>query len=127
MQWPPRPGSGVEAHEAEGLGGGGVEHVPDVETEAVVDDLELVDEGDVDRAEDVFGELRGLGNAGRGDPHCRVDDLIVEGLGEVTGNWIDAAHDLGDVGRAEGRVAGVFTFGREGQEKVSSALESFEF
>ena len=51
----PRPG--IEAHEAEGLGRGGVDHLPDVDAEPVAELGELVDEGDVDRAEDVLEEL----------------------------------------------------------------------
>ena len=57
----------VEAHETEGFGFCCVEDIPDVDAEAVVDDLEFVDEGDVDGSEDVLGELCGLGDAGRGD------------------------------------------------------------
>src|SRR5690606_11658593 len=52
---PAEPRAGVETLEAEGLGGGGVEHFPDVDAHALVDQLELVDQRDVDRAVDVFG------------------------------------------------------------------------
>ena len=56
--------AGVEAHEAEGLGRGGVDHLPDVDPEPVAELGELVDEGDVDRAEDVLQQLRELGRLG---------------------------------------------------------------
>ena len=63
--------TGVEAHEAEGLGRGGVDHLPDVDAEPVAELGELVDEGDVDRAEDVLEQLRQLGRLGAGED----DDL----------------------------------------------------
>ena len=57
MQCPPRPGPGIERHEAERLGLGRVDHLPDVDAHGVVDHLQFVDERDVDGAEDVLGEL----------------------------------------------------------------------
>src|SRR6202000_1524487 len=44
----------LEAHEAERLGRGGVDHLPDVDVETVAELGQLVDESDVDRAEDVL-------------------------------------------------------------------------
>ena len=65
------PGPGLEAHEAERLGRGGVDDLPDVDAHAVGEHRELVDERDVDRAEDVLQQLRQLGHLGRGDRHER--------------------------------------------------------
>ena len=84
MQWPPKAGTRVEAHEAEGLGLGGVEDVPDVDVHLLEDHLELVDEGDVDAPEDVLDELAGLGGAGVLDADGGVEDFGVEGLCEIT-------------------------------------------
>ena len=67
MQWPPYPGPGIEGHVAERLGRGGLDDLPDIDAHAFEDHLELVDQGDVDRAEDVLQELGGLGDPGRGD------------------------------------------------------------
>ena len=57
----------VEAHEAEGLGRGGVDHLPDVDLEPVAELGQLVDQGDVDRAEDVLQQLRQLRRLGGGE------------------------------------------------------------
>ena len=73
MQWPPRPGPGLEAHEAERLRRGGVDDLPDVDPHPVAELRELVDERDVDRAEDVLEQLRQLGRLGRRDAVDAVD------------------------------------------------------
>ena len=61
---PAHPGPGLEAHEPERLGRGGVDHLPDVDAEPLAELRQLVDEGDVDRAEDVLEQLRELGRLG---------------------------------------------------------------
>ena len=66
-------GAGIERHEAEGLGLRRLDHLPDVDAHRVVDDLQLVDEGDVDRAEDVLRQLDGLGGRRAGDRHDGLD------------------------------------------------------
>ena len=63
------PGPGLEAHEAERLGRGGVDDLPDVDPHPVGEHRQLVDERDVDRAEDVLQQLGELGDLGRGDRH----------------------------------------------------------
>ena len=52
---------------------------------AVVDDLQLVDESDVDRAEDVLGDLHRLRRRGRGHRHDLVHEGAVEGDGQRRG------------------------------------------
>ena len=59
-------GARREAHEPERLGRRGVDDLPDVEAHPLAQQGELVDEGDVDVAEDVLEELRQLGRVGRG-------------------------------------------------------------
>jgi hypothetical protein len=71
---PTHPGPRVEAHEAERLRGRGVDDLPDVDLEALAEHRQLVDQGDVDRAEDVLEQLGQL---------CRVrgahlDDLVAD-------------------------------------------------
>ena len=61
------PRAGLEAHEAVGLGRRRVDHLPDVDPHPVAEHRELVDERDVDRAEDVLEQLRHLRRLGRGD------------------------------------------------------------
>ena len=69
MQCPPRPGPGIERLEAERLGLGRLDHLPDVDPHPVVEHLQLVDQGDVDGAVGVLEDLAGLGHLGAGDRH----------------------------------------------------------
>ena len=55
-------GTGVEGHESERLGFGRIDDLPHVNAHGGVDDLELVDQGDVDAAEGVFEQLGRLGH-----------------------------------------------------------------
>ena len=78
MQWPPRPGPGIERHEAERLGLGRVDHFPHVDVHAVAHQRQLVDQADVHRAERVLEQLHHLGDAGRADRDDRLDRRAVE-------------------------------------------------
>ncbi len=75
---PAEAGTGVEGHEAEGLRLGGLDHLPDVDPHGVVDQLQLVHERDIDRAEDVLGQLHGFGRPGRGDRYGADHEPVVE-------------------------------------------------
>ena len=57
-------GAGIEGLEAEGLGFGGVDDFVDVDAHLHAELLELVDQGDVDAAVDVFEQLGHLGDRG---------------------------------------------------------------
>ena len=96
----------------------GIDHREDVDAQPLEDELELVDQGDVARAEDVFGEL---GGRGRGDGHDLRDEAAVEGRSERHGvrlvgteaagpevwdHRVQRAGDEGEIGlavRAQGR------------------------
>jgi len=54
---PAEPGTGIERHETEGLRLGRVDHLPDIDSHGVVDELQFVHERDICGAEDVLGEL----------------------------------------------------------------------
>ena len=71
---PADAGPGRELHEPERLGRRGVDDLPDVEAHPLAQQRELVDERDVDVAEDVLEELRELGRVGR----RQLDDLVVD-------------------------------------------------
>ena len=60
-----QPRSRVERHEAERLGLRRLDHLPDIDTHPAERHLQLVDESDVDRAEDVLEELARLRHARR--------------------------------------------------------------
>ena len=109
-----QPGAGVEGLEAEGLGAGGVDDFVDVDAHAHTELLELVDEGDVDAAVDVFQKLGHLGDGGGADGDDAAEDGAVHGCGELRGGGAAATDDFGDVVAGDGFVAGVFALGAEG-------------
>ena len=78
------------------------------------EDLELIHQGDVDAAIDVFEQLGHLGGARGGDPHRAGEDAFVESGGELCGDGLVAADHLWDVAAGDGGVAGVFALRREG-------------
>jgi len=80
---PADPGAGVEGLEAERLGRGGVDDLPDVDVEGVGELRELVDERDVDRAVGVLEQLRQLGGAGRPDDVDPLHEPAVGGRGHA--------------------------------------------
>src|SRR5262249_40214436 len=53
--------SGIKRHVAERLRLGCFYHFPDIDSHGPIDELQLIDECDVDRPENVLGELSGLG------------------------------------------------------------------
>ena len=71
-------GARVEAHEPVGLGRGRVDDLPDVDAHAIGEHRKLVDERDVDRAEDVLEQLGQLGGLGAGYAHELIAHQPVE-------------------------------------------------
>ncbi len=124
MQCPPQPGPGSKRMNPNGFVAARVEHLPDVDSHAVVDHLELVDQGDVHRAEDVLQQLGGLGGAGVRHPHHAGHHLLVELLRQVAGDLVGAADQLGDVRRRKIGVARVLALRRVGEEEVLAAAEA---
>ena len=118
-----QPGAGIEGLEAERLGPGRLDHLPDVDPHAGVDHLQLVDQGDVDGAIGVLEDLAGLGDLGAGDGDDPDDHLAVQRRGELEAGRVEAADDLGDGGRRELGVARVLALGAEGQEEVDARPE----
>ena len=119
MQWPPRPGPGIERHEAERLRLGRLDHLPDVDAHRVADDLQLVDQRDVDGAEDVLGQLHGLGHRAAttpARPRPRAGRRAPRRAASASG--VVAADHLGDRGGVEVGVARVLALRREGEEEV---------
>ena len=64
MQCPPTPGPGVEWHVAKRFGLGGINNLPDVDTHVAKNHLELVNQCDVHRAENILRELYRFGSFG---------------------------------------------------------------
>ena len=113
-------GTGIERHEPEGLGGGGIDHFPRVHAQAPAHERELVGERDVDVAEDVLVQLHELGHLRARDRVHARDDLPVERGRQLGAGGRDAAHDLGNVADLEDRVARIDPLRREGDEEVQA-------
>src|SRR5262249_35421375 len=89
-------GAPVEGPEAERLGPGRLDHLPDVDPHARVDHLELVDQGDVDGAVGVLEDLAGLGDFEAANGNDADDHLGIERSGQLEAGGIEAADDLGN-------------------------------
>ena len=120
-------GTGVEGVEAEGLGLGGVDDFMDVDPHAHAKLLQLVDEGDVDAAVDVFKQLGHFGNGGAADGHDAAEDGSVKCRGQLHRGRAATAHHLGNVVAGYRVIAGVFTLGRESYMKTGLARGSRGF
>ena len=119
---PARPG--VEAHEAERLGRGRVEHLPDVDAHALVDHLELVHERDVHRAEHVLGDLGRFGRRGARDPHDLARSLARRAprpASPASGSQPPTTFGIVVVVKLE--VARIFALGGEREEEVAARDE----
>ncbi len=110
--------SGVEGHEPEGFGFGGVDDVPEVDAELAGVDGEFVDEGDVDVAEGVLEEFGQFGFFGSFGGEGAVDEVVVEGLHGLEGGLVDSGDDFGGALEVPGLVAGVDAFGGEAEVEV---------
>ena len=113
-------GAGLELHEAEGLGRGRVDDLPDVDLHAVAEHRQLVHQRDVDAAEDVLEQLGHLRDLGRADRHDVVERGPVDLQRPRRAGRREAADDLG---RALGGVVGapgVHALGREGEVEVDA-------
>lgn len=113
----------AEGLEAEGLGLGAADDVPEVDAQVVAEHGHLVDQGDVDVAEVRFEDLDGLGLA----RSARADDLVgeasVEGGGRFGARGGEAADDLGGVGVAMGAAAGVDPAGGVREMEVAAGAQ----
>ena len=70
--------SRIKGRKAKGLGFGGVDHFPYIDAHGVIDDFEFVHEGDVDGAENILGQLHGLGGMRRRYRNNPIDHRAVE-------------------------------------------------
>ena len=124
---PAQAGTGGELHEAEGLAGGGIDHLPDIHAHAVAHNGKLVDHGDVDHAEGVLKQLGHLGCLGGGDGVDVLKGSAVPGGGDLGAGGGDASHDLGGVAGGVIGATGVDALGGEGEEPILADLETVGF
>ena len=113
------PRARLEAHEPVGLGRRRLDDLPDVDAHAVGEDRQLVDERDVDRAEDVLQQLGHLRHLGGGDADDVVGDHAVQRLRAIAARGGEAADDLRGVAQRVVRPAGVDALGREGEVEIA--------
>src|SRR5690606_21603282 len=115
---PADAGARVERREAERLGGGAADRVPQVDADLPAEHRHRVGERDVGVAVRVLKQLGHLGLAGALGLHHAGHEALVEGAGGLGAVGGDAADDLRGVLQAEGGVARVDALGRERQVEV---------
>ena len=120
----PEPRSGRELHEPERLRGGGVDHFPHVDAEAIGDQRRLVHQADVHRSEGVLQDLRELRRFGRRDADDRIQEPLVELGRRRRARRRDSANHLRRVLRRPHLVARVDPLGREGEVEVLADLQT---
>ena len=122
MATEPRPR--IERHEAEWFGFRRLDDFPHIDAHRVVDDLELIHERDIDGAEDVLGDLHGLGGGGGRYRHNALHHRAIEGGDEALRCRPVARHDLRDCDGVKAAVAGIFALGREAEKDIRPAFEA---
>ena len=127
MQCPPRPRAGVEGLEAERLALGGIDNLPHVDAEFVVEHLQLVDESDVHCAIGVLEDLAGLGHLQARDTDDLDDGATVHRAREGGARVIEPADDFGDGRGLKQGVPRVFPLRAVGEEIIRSALQACGF
>ena len=103
--------SRLETHEPVRLGGGRLDHLPDVDPHTIGQHRKLVHQCDVDRAEDVLQELRQLGRLGAGHAHDLLAHHLVQRLGTIGADLGQAAEHLWCVAHREVRPARIDALG----------------
>src|SRR5580658_9069508 len=99
--------------EAERLGGGGVDDLPDVEVHAQAEHFEFVDQRDVDATINIFEELRHLRRSGRRHRNSAAENSAIKRGGDGAGLRVEPANDLRNIMTRYLCVAGILTLGRE--------------
>ena len=94
----------MEGHEAERLGGRGIDCLPHVDTELATEHRQLVHQRDVHVPEGVLDELGQLRFARGGHGHSPGRDPLVEALHRGQRGIVDAGHDLRRGGQRPGLV-----------------------
>ena len=121
---PSEPWPWIKGHETERLGLCRFDDLPNVDPHCIVDKLEFVDQGDVDRAEDVLKEFGRFGGPTARDRDDRIQrtavefDRFLEAFGGVS------AYDFGDVGHDAIGISGVFPFRGKGQKEIFTGREA---
>ena len=114
------PGPGSKRMKPNGFVEAASIDLPDVDPHAVGEHRHLVDERDVDRAEDVLEQLRELGGLGRADRHDPLAHAAVDRDGALGARLGQAADDLRRRADRVVGAAGIDALGREGERRSPS-------
>src|SRR5205823_3371412 len=112
----------IEGHEAEGLGLGGLDDLPDIDSHRVEYHLELIDERDVDRTKYILGDLGGLGCIGRGNLDDLGDKRTIESGDKFCRFGSLAGDDLGDVDGVKDGITGILALWRIAEKEIAPRL-----
>lgn len=105
----------------------GLQHLQCVDADALEDDREFVDEGDVQVALAVFNHFGSFGHfEAAGFPGARFDDAAVQRIDRVGHCGCAATGNFADGGQGVDFVAGVDSLGAVAAEKVLVELEAAE-
>ena len=116
----------IERHETERLGGGGIDHFPDIDIHAGRKEFQFVDQRDVDATKNIFKKLGHFRGASRTDRNHFGDHLRVKCERRAAAGRIDAADNFGNLRQAVLLVAGIFAFRRKRQEEVGRNVVALE-
>ena len=124
MQCPPRPGPGIERHEAEWLGGRRVDHFPYVDAHAVAHQRDLIGQADIDHAERILEQLDHLGHLRRADRNHFLQRLRVEYVAHFRTSGRRAANHFRNVRGVVLCIARIDSFRREAQKEILAHLQA---
>ena len=108
----------IKGMKAEGLRGGGIDDLPDVEIHAQAQHLEFVDQRDVDAAVNIFEQFRHFRGCGRRNEDGATEDRTVERGGDFTGLRVRSANHFRNVMASDLRIAGIFALRRKSDPDI---------
>src|SRR5947207_11055517 len=86
----------IERHEPKGLRLCRFDNFPDVNSHSGVNEFELVNQCNIDAAENILQQLRSFGDATRRDRYKRVDRLTISRHGTIEAGWRVSSYNLGN-------------------------------
>src|SRR5450759_1763675 len=115
--------AGHKAHVSEGLRRGGIDSLPDINSQVVSEDCKLIDQCDVDVPKGVLQELGELRLLRARHRDCHLDKIVVKALNPRKAGRSDTRDDLWRVSEPKGPVAGVDALWAVTKMKVDTGLQ----
>ena len=106
--------------EAEWLGRGGADDLPNIETHAETKQLQFIYQRDVYAAIDVFQQLGHFRGRRRGNHNRAIENCTVHRGSEFGSLWIQPTDNFGNIAAGDSRVARIFALRRKGDEEFLS-------